>query len=196
MNSSTSLFYDRFANFYPVVDVFLRQHKNVMFELINGLPNGDLLEIGVGTGSQLHHYRGHHIRAIDSSKKMLDRAKRRNLKHIEFYEMSGESLAFGDVTFDYIVLSHVLSVVDKPELVLKECSRVLKPNGKIIVLNHFTPNNWLRYFDMSFRNVSKVFKFNAHFEQAQLKGLEHFHLEQEVSLGRFSYFKMLVFTKE
>jgi len=73
--------------------------------------------------------------------------------------MNGESLSFNAHSFDYIILSHIISVVDNPEKLLEETYRVLKPDGKIFILNHFTPNNWLKYVDRSFNSVSKYFHF-------------------------------------
>ena len=61
-------------------------------------------------------------------------------------QMDGENLQFPDCYFDYVVLSHVITVVDDPEKLLEETYRVLKPNGKIFILNHFTPKNSVKTY--------------------------------------------------
>lgn len=46
---------------------------------------------------------------------------------------------YGDGTFDAIVMSHVLEHVHDPVQLLKECHRVLKKGGKLILI---TPNTY------------------------------------------------------
>ena len=77
--------------------------------------------------------------------------------------MDGESLLFPDESFDYVVLSHVITVVDDPERLLKETYRVLKADGRVFILNHFTPNNWLKHLDKSFQAIAKIFHFQSVF---------------------------------
>ena len=49
------------------------------------------------------------------------------------------NLEFDDNSFDKIIMSEVMPVLEKPELALKELFRVLKPNGKLFLINgdHF-----------------------------------------------------------
>jgi phosphatidylethanolamine/phosphatidyl-N-methylethanolamine N-methyltransferase len=53
MSKPTAAFYNRFSLLYPLVDVFLQPQKRLMFQEINNLPDGNLLEIGVGNGAHL-----------------------------------------------------------------------------------------------------------------------------------------------
>lgn len=195
MSTQTTNFYNKFSVFYPVVDIFLKPQKRKLFNEINNLPYGKLLEIGVGNGTHLPLYKLHHITGIDTSFNMLQVARKQNLSNIELIQMNGETLFFEDQSFDYIVLSHTIAVVDHPEKLLEESYRVLKPDGKIFILNHFTPKNWLRLMDYSFHYFSKIFHFRSVFHVEQLKTLEKFRLEKEVSFGKFSYFKLLIYCK-
>jgi phosphatidylethanolamine/phosphatidyl-N-methylethanolamine N-methyltransferase len=95
----------------------------------------------VGNGNHLHLYQSHRVTAIDTSLKMLAAARTHQQGDMKILQMNGERLLFHDQTFDYVVLSHVIAVVDNPEKLLEEIHRVLKPNGKIFILNHFTPTN-------------------------------------------------------
>jgi phosphatidylethanolamine/phosphatidyl-N-methylethanolamine N-methyltransferase len=196
VNRQTSKFYDNFSFFYPLVDVFLRSQKRVLFDEINKLPAGKVLEIGVGNGAQLKHYTTHKVTAIDSSIKMLDIARKKKISNVEFIPMNGEDLLFEKDSFDYVVMSHVIAVVDEPEKMLRESFRVLKPGGRIIILNHFTPGNWLRYIDKSFSFLSRRFHFRSHFRMEDLKTLSSFDLLKRVDLGWFSYFKLLIYQKK
>lgn len=166
-----------------------------MFQEINSLPSGDLLEIGVGNGSHLHLYQSHRITAIDTSLKMLETAKKRQHANIKLLYMNGEELLFQDQIFDYVILSHVLAVVDSPDKLLEEAHRVLKPGGQIFILNHFTPKNWLRHIDHSFQFVSKLLHFKSIFYISRLNAIKKFTLLREVDVNQFSYFKLLIYAR-
>lgn len=195
VSEQTANFYNKFSVFYPLVDVFLKPQKRKLFHEINTLPFGELLEIGVGNGAHLPLYKTHEITGIDTSLSMLEIAKKQNVSNIDLLQMNGETLLFQDESFDYIVLSHTIAVVDNPEKLLEESYRVLKPNGKIFILNHFTPKNWLRLVDYSFHFFSKIFHFKSVFHVEELKTLKKFRLEKEVDFGAFSYFKLLIYCK-
>lgn len=195
MKDGTANFYDKFSSFYPFLDIFLKPHKRRLFQEINKWESGKLLEIGVGDGAHFHLYKTHEIIGIDTSIKMLERARVRSKGDMKLYQMSGEDLIFPDDTFDYIVLCHVISVVDNPEQLLKECYRVLKKNGKIIILNHFTPDNWLRHIDKNFQFLSNFFRFKSLFYLDRLKALSSFNFTTEINLSKLSYFKLLIYSK-
>lgn len=195
MSKQTEKFYNRFSVFYPLVDFFLKPQKNKLFHEINQLPFGQLLEIGVGNGKQLKEYTTHKITGIDSSLKMLEIAAGRKLQNIELLLMNGEKLMFGDCTFDYVILSHVIAVVDNPDQLLEEVYRVLKPEGKIFILNHFTPENGLKHVDHAFQKISKLFHFRSVFYINSLTAIRKFTLLKDVSFGKYSYFKLLIYCK-
>ena len=192
---SIASFYDKFSIPYPIVDLFLKPQKRKLFQEINTQPYGQLLEIGIGIGTHLPLYHRHQVTGIDTSKKMLQIARKKKRKHITLMQMNGENLSFKDQTFDYIVLSHVITVVDNPEKLLEESFRVLKPKGKIYILNHFTPNNWLRHIDHSFQVISKLFHFKSFFQINTLTTINKFTLIKEINIDRLSYFKLLIYSK-
>jgi phosphatidylethanolamine/phosphatidyl-N-methylethanolamine N-methyltransferase len=166
-----------------------------LFNRINGLPDGTLLEIGVGNGSHLHLYKKHRVVGIDTSAAMLDTARKNSNGKIELLQMNGESLLFADGQFNYVVLSHVIAVVDQPEQLLAEVWRVLKPGGQMFILNHFTPDNSLGYIDKAFRPISKLLHFRSVFYIRQIKTIQKFALLEEVGFGLASYFKLLIYQK-
>lgn len=195
MSSQTETFYNKFSSFYPLVDFFLKAQKNVLFKEVNMLPEGNLLEIGVGTGTHLRKYKRHKIVGIDTSASMLKIARKQTSPNIELVQMDGMALSYDNERFDYVVLSHVIAVVDDPEKLLEEVLRVLKPGGKVYILNHFTPNNWLRHVDKAFDAAAKVLHFKSIFHIHQIATLRKFTLLKEISLGAVSYFKLLIYQK-
>ncbi|HTE28444.1 class I SAM-dependent methyltransferase [Flavitalea sp.] len=199
MGKQTDNFYNRFSFLYPLVDIFLKPQKRRLFREINQLPFGQLLEIGVGNGKHLPLYKTHKIIGIDTSLNMLAIAKKHQSRHIdthiELLQMNGEMLLFEEQAFDYVVLSHVITVVDNPEKLLEEIHRVLKPGGRVFILNHFTPDNWLKLIDRSFQIVSEKFHFKSVFYVNSLTAIHRFSLLKEISFGRLSYFKLLIYGK-
>jgi phosphatidylethanolamine/phosphatidyl-N-methylethanolamine N-methyltransferase len=196
MNKQTDTFYNRFSFFYPLVDVLLKPQKKALFKEINCLVEGNLLEIGVGNGTHFKYYNKHKITAIDTSEAMLRTARKHSSENIEVLNMNGEALLFDDEKFDYVVLAHVIAVVADPEQLLAEVLRVLKPGGKVFILNHFTPNNWLRHIDRLFEMTSKIFHFKSVFYIDDLETIKKFTLCKEVHFGLSAYFKLLIYKKQ
>ena len=159
------------------------------------MPFGTVLEIGVGNGSHLPLYNTHKITGIDTSAAMIEIAKSQKKKNIELLQMNGENLLFPDNAFDYIILSHVIAVVDNPEKLLEETCRVLKPNGTVFILNHFTPDNFLKYIDRGFSFISKALHFKSLFDINSLNATRNLKLSREIKFGVLSYFKLLIYNK-
>ncbi|MBT1697356.1 methyltransferase domain-containing protein [Fulvivirgaceae bacterium PWU4] len=195
MINNSEKFYDRLTFLYPIIDFFLKPQKHKFFSRINSCPYGRLLEIGVGNGTHFNYYNTHEIIGIDTSRSMLASARKHLKGNIRLLHMSGENLLFQNKTFDYVILSHVIAVVEDPEKLLEEVYRVLKPNGKVFILNHFTPNNWLKYLDKTFESLSRLFYFKSVFHISSLRKLEKFKLLEEFNAGLFSYFKILIYEK-
>ena len=195
MGRQTDVFYDKFPFFYPLVDLVLKPQKKTLFSMLNGLPEGQLLEIGAGNGSHFKYYHKHQVTAIDTSAAMLTIARSNSRDNIRVLKMSGEALLFGETTFDYVVLSHVIAVVPDPEQLLNETLRVLKPGGQLFILNHFTPANCLKYVDRLFALVSKAFHFRSVFYIDQLETIKKYLLIKEVPFGPGAYFKLLIYKK-
>lgn len=195
MSQSSERFYNRFSFLYPVIDLFTMPQKKKFVRMVNVYPSGKVLEVGVGNGSHLKYYAAHSIVGIDTSSRMLLKARKNSQKNITLIQMNGEKLLFPDESFDYVVLSHVIAVADSPENIMKEAYRVLKPAGSVFILNHFTPDNPLKYLDLSIKHVSRFLHFKSVFYQKNLKTPERFTLKTSVNAGLLSYFKILVYEK-
>ena len=103
---------------------------------------GKVLEVGVGTGLSFDDYDATtEITGIDLSAPMLAKARAKMatgrypwVKDIR--EMDAHAMTFADATFDCVVAQFVITLVENPERVLSECHRVVKPGGRIILVNH------------------------------------------------------------
>ncbi len=195
MQYSASTFYNRISFLYPAINYFLKRQRKSLIKEVNSEPPGALLEIGVGNGSHLPLYTSHQITGIDISESMLRKAQRFKDNKIKLLLMNGENLLFPEACFDYVIMSHVLAVTKNPDQLLKQVYKVLKPGGKLFILNHFTPDNWLRYVDRAFQPLSSIFHFNSCFYLHNIKGFQQFSLLKQTELGKCSYFKLLIFCK-
>lgn len=135
--------YQRYAPIYDrVFGPALNAGRLRTVRAVNRLPAARLLEVGVGTGLSLPHYRrDHRVVGVDISREMLAVAKQRverdRLNNAEILEMDAESLAFADGAFDVVVAMYVVSVVPHPRRCLDEIMRVCRPGGTIFICNHF-----------------------------------------------------------
>jgi ubiquinone/menaquinone biosynthesis C-methylase UbiE len=105
-----------------------------------GQLEGDVLEIGAGTGATLPHYeRASRVVALEPDTSMSSRIPEKvaaaNVP-IELVDGSAEAIPFPDATFDAVVSTFMLCSVADPAAVLAEVRRVLKPNGKLVLLEH------------------------------------------------------------
>lgn len=105
--------------------------------LVGGLA-GDVLEVGVGTGRNLPHYRtARSVTGIDPDRAALDRARRRRCPApVELVEGSAHDLPFPDGRFDAVVACLSLCTIPDPARGLAEMHRVLRPGGALHYLEH------------------------------------------------------------
>jgi len=108
-------------------------------DLLAGL-EGDVVEIGAGTGASLPHYeRARRVVAIEPDASMAKRLPHRLEEAtvpVEVVTARAEKLPFPDESFDAAVAAFVLCSVDDPQAVLAEARRVLRPGGKLVLLEH------------------------------------------------------------
>jgi ubiquinone/menaquinone biosynthesis C-methylase UbiE len=134
-----SYFYDAWTA--PMEMMGGRKWRTLLF---SRLPEGRILEIGLGTGSNIEHYPrdNRSYVGIDISPNMLKRAKDRAERlsaPIEFKLMDAQHMEFPDNTFDAVVSTCVFCSVPDPVQGLKEARRVLRKDGIALFLEHMRP---------------------------------------------------------
>ena len=102
--------------------------------------SGEVLDIGAGTGANLAYLRGAaRIVAVEPVPGMRRRLARRAsalASAPELVDAKAESLPFGDGSFDAVVFTCALCTIGDPDAALAEARRVLRPNGRLVVLEH------------------------------------------------------------
>lgn len=102
-----------------------------------------ILDVGVGTGLELPMFPAStRVTGIDLAAAMLRRAgervRRENLTQVTGLSvMDATRLGFADETFDAAIVPFVLTVVPDPHAMMDEVTRVVRPGGTIVLVNHF-----------------------------------------------------------
>ena len=79
--------------------------------------------------------------AVDTCVPMLEVARRRNGGAVDFQEGDAMDLPFPDASFDVVTISFGLRNVADRGRALREFRRVLRPGGRLMVLDFSTPNS-------------------------------------------------------
>jgi ubiquinone/menaquinone biosynthesis C-methylase UbiE len=117
-----------------------------IFDLV--LPRGDpldALDAGCGTGFLSFELaaRGHKVTGIDFAPALLAEARRKAAERdaaVRFEEADAERLPFPSGSFDFAISRHVLWTLPHPEAAIDEWVRVLRPDGRLVVLDgQFNP---------------------------------------------------------
>ncbi len=127
---------DRHAGYHRLID-------DLQVDLLAPHVEGkDVLEVGCGTGLLMHRVAqsARSTRGIDISPGMLEQARERGL---DVVEGCATELPFEEEQFDVVYSFKVLAHVEDIDRALSECSRVVRPGGKLF-LEFYNPYS-LRY---------------------------------------------------
>ena len=102
---------------------------------------GTTIDVGSGTGLNVQHYPDAVTRLVlvEPDRHMRARLGRRvEALHpdAEIVDAPAEQLPFPDATFDTAVVTYVLCSVPDQQTALREIARVLKPDGRLLFLEH------------------------------------------------------------
>jgi ubiquinone/menaquinone biosynthesis C-methylase UbiE len=102
--------------------------------------HGRVLEVAIGTGRNLPHYRPEAtITGVELSPAMLAIASKRAADlglTADLREGDAEHLAFADASFDTVVCAFSLCTIPDPAAAIAEMKRVLVPGGTLLLVDH------------------------------------------------------------
>lgn len=107
---------------------------------IGGRGSLDALDVGCGTGflSLEMAGRGHRVTGVDFAPAMLAEARRKATERgfaISFEHADAEQLPIAAGSFDLAICRHVLWTLPHPEAAIDEWIRVLRPGGRLAVID-------------------------------------------------------------
>jgi phosphatidylethanolamine/phosphatidyl-N-methylethanolamine N-methyltransferase len=189
--------YRLFSGSYDIVfgPVFHPGRKEAV-RIANDRPAQRILEVGVGTGLSLPHFRtDSRVTGIDVSEEMLARARRRaeRLTHVEgLHVMDAENLEFPDNSFDAVLALYVASVVPNPARFAAEMRRVCIPGGTIVVVNHFTSENpAMRFIERRLAPLAGKIGFHADFPLADFLAASRLDVRETRPSNLCGYWRLL-----
>jgi ubiquinone/menaquinone biosynthesis C-methylase UbiE len=120
--------------------------------------SGDVLEVAIGTGRNLHLYPDDvRLTGIDLSPGMLAIARQRATEQgraVELREADAQALPFPDASFDTVVCTLALCGIPDDRAAIAEMRRVLKPGGTLLLLDHIGSHH--RLLHLGQRLLEKV----------------------------------------
>lgn len=129
---AVSSVYDR--GMQPLERLIFRRLRRRMFPLLRGA----VLELGIGTGVNLPLYEPEaRVVGCDASGEMLAWAARRHPQApVTLAQADAQRLPFTDGSFDVVTASLLFCSVADPVQGLAESRRVLRPGGRLVLLEH------------------------------------------------------------
>ncbi len=122
-----------------------------------------ILDAGCGTGEferlALARFPGLRLVGIDVTQELLAIARRKlaHAPHVRFNVAQAEALPSPADTFDAVVSASVLHHLDQPQRFIKECARVLRAGGRLVIVDWCADfwrcrlwHPWLRLTDRSY----------------------------------------------
>lgn len=163
-NESIKKIYGAYSGVYDFLfKPFFHPRQKLAIKDIKFQPGDRILDVGIGTGLSLTLYpESCEVTGIDLSTKMLKQARKKvdklQLTNVTLLEMDACDMQFEDNAFDYVIATHIISVVPEPVKVINEMRRVARPDGRLVIVNHFVSSKpWIakveNFLDPAFRKI-------------------------------------------
>ncbi len=115
-----------------------RSWHTLALGLAAGLRLGEVLDIGCGDGAAAACFAPYcrTLTCVDRDATRVQRAQSRfaELGHVRVQRADAQELPFAAHRFDTVLLFHTLTYAESPGLLLREAARVLRPEGRLILL--------------------------------------------------------------
>ncbi len=116
--------------------------RRALVDAIDARPTDRILDVATGTGMVAQALRDRYhctVVGLDQSADMLAVARRRAGVYEALVEGRAESLPFPDASFDHLTFTYLLRYVDDPAATMRELARVVKPGGRIAMVEFGLP---------------------------------------------------------
>ena len=138
INDQWSDFWSEFSQEAYDYTTFLPDNNRMLDRVAElSLAGTQVLDAGCGTGNLTIRLadQQRQVTAIDFSEGMVKTAREKTKQYENVTVASGNitDLDFPDESFDAVTSVNVLFNIEHPEMAIREMSRVLKPNGKLVI---------------------------------------------------------------
>jgi ubiquinone/menaquinone biosynthesis C-methylase UbiE len=128
---------------------------------------GNILELGCGNGKYTRQiiHAADYITATDLSEDMVMVTKQRlaDLNNLTIEQADCYKLNYADESFDTVFMANLIHVVLKPEVALAEVERVLKKNGRLVIVSFTSDGMSIKNIEIMKKRYQEVFgAFPAH----------------------------------
>ena len=139
--------------------------RRALVDAIDARPTDRVLDVATGTGmvaQALHDRYGCTVVGVDQSADMLALARTRGGVYEAIVEGRAEKLPFPDAAFDHLSFTYLLRYVDDPAATMRELARVVKPGGRVAMVEFGLPGGfwrplWWLYTRVGLRLGGRVF---------------------------------------
>ena len=117
----------------------MRRYRELITSYFRPYLAGEAIEIGAGIGSMAYHITPHvrSLQLVEPSPNLIETLKARFADHekVSVINKDFNQIIFTaqDKSFDCVILVNVLEHIEDDELALKECFRILRPGGKLLL---------------------------------------------------------------
>lgn len=157
--------YDQLAQVYDLRwQSYISKTLSFLKTWVDISPQDTVLDVGCGTGEferlLLRENPYQQVTGVDISEKMLAIAQNKCSAYpqISFYTASASALPFTNKSFDVIVSASAFHFFDHPDTALQQMKRVLKPNGRLILLDWCRDYLSCKILDMILRLFDPAYK--------------------------------------
>lgn len=120
--------------------------ETAMRALVGSESFGTLVDLGTGTGRVLELFatQATNMHGIDLSREMLAIARsmleRNGIRHAKLRQSDIFAVPLPDASADVVTIHQVLHFLDEPQKALLEARRIMKPDGKLVIVD-FAPHD-------------------------------------------------------
>lgn len=189
--------YNRIAPLYNYIEAIPEMMFKHWRKKLLAKAKGTILEIGVGTGKNFPHYpSGASVTGIDIADRMVVIARKKASElglPFDLGEGDVQNLNFPDNSFDTAVATFVFCSVPNPVQGLRELRRVVKPAGRILLLEHVRIDRPIIGWFMDLLNPLVVRIMGANINRRTLENVQKagLRIESVEHLGLMKMVKMI-----
>nr|WP_277346052.1 metalloregulator ArsR/SmtB family transcription factor [Sneathiella chinensis] len=178
MDAASEYFRENASRWKEIRSLYVaeKEVEKLLLRAFEGMEIADFLDIGTGTGRilELMGSRADYAVGIDTSREMLAYARTAiedaDLRNCQVRLGDMYNLPFSNETQDAIVIHQVLHFADRPQQVIEEAARVLRPGGRLVVAD-FAPHS-VKYLSEDHAHRQMGFDENLVWNWCEAAGLQ------------------------